>query len=50
MFVLALYRKSLQVQEEYYYHYLENFMYHLSLFEKDDSELYESIEIVFVNM
>lgn len=45
MFVVQFNRKDGDV-EKYYYHRVEDAQYHLDLFEEDDSELYESIEIV----
>ena len=45
MFVVRFNRKDGDV-EEYLYHRLKDAQYHLDLFKQDDSELYESIEIV----
>ena len=45
MFVVRFNRKD-GGAEEYFYHRLEDAQYHLDSFNDDDSDLYESIEIV----
>lgn len=49
MFVVRFVRKDKKVDEEYYYHTLEDAEAHRNLFDDDDSDLYERIEIVEEN-
>ncbi len=46
MYIVRFNRKDGGV-EEYFYHHLEDAQFHFDLFNEDDSELYESIEIEY---
>ena len=45
MFIVRFEPKGGGLVDEYYYHKIEDALYHLHLFDKDDSELYERIVI-----
>lgn len=49
MFVVRFVRKDGKPDEEYYYHTLQDAEAHKRLFDDDDSDLYERIEIVEEN-
>lgn len=46
MYIVRFVRKDRQPDEEYYYRSLKDAEYHLSLFEDDDSGLYDRIELI----
>ena len=46
MYILQFVRMDGKPNEEYYYHKESDAMYHLALFEGDDSGLYKSISVV----
>ena len=46
MFIVRFVRKDGQPDEEYYYHTLQEAEAHKLLFDDDDSDLYERIEII----
>lgn len=46
MYIVRFVRKDQQPDEEYYYRRLKDAEYHLSLFEDDDSGLYDRIELI----
>ena len=45
MYIVSFKRKD-NTTEEYFYHKQTDAEYHVSLFENDDSELYEKIELL----
>ena len=49
MYITRFVRRDSMPDEEYYYHTETEAHYHLSLFESDDSNLYEKIEIEDTN-
>ena len=46
MFIVRFVRKDGKPDEEYYYHTLQEAETHKKLFDDDDSDLYERIEII----
>ena len=46
MFIVKFVRKDGKSDEEYYYHTLQEAETHQKLFDDDDSDLYERIEII----
>lgn len=46
MYVIRFTRIDKQSNEEYYYHFLKDALYHYSLFETDDSGLYSYLTLV----
>ena len=46
MFIVKFVRKDGTSDEEYYYHTLQEAETHKKLFDDDDSDLYERIEII----
>ena len=45
MFIVRFVRVDGKPNEEYYYQALEDAKYHYSLFENDNSDLYEEVEL-----
>ena len=48
MFVVRFIRKDGMPNEEFYYQKIEDALYHFSLFEKDDSQLYSLVDVVHI--
>lgn len=46
MYIVRFVRWDDQPNEEYYYHHLEDAMFHLCLFKEDHSSLYKRIELL----
>ena len=49
MYIVRFVRVDGQPKEEYFYHKENDALYHFSLFEDDDSELYNSVEVVKIH-
>lgn len=46
MIIIRFIRKDFLPPEEYYYNHICDAIYHLSLFENDDTDYYEKIQMV----
>lgn len=46
MYLVRFIRRDFQADEEYFYSRLADAEYHINLFEQDDSDLYDRIQLI----